>query len=199
LALITFALSEEHANADEKINLAVLQDLESETTDTRNAAMEHVLKNRDVPHDAIKAIVEKYRPEGFSAARARDALWLLGRLQAREQIPYLVSLLDYSPPHVFRLQEWTFAETLPAAAALIYIGLPSIKPVIERLRHEHDEKALVAGAGVLRYVLGRKVALERIEKERKSADLTTRQAFDKIDEFIKRPDRILSCDTPDCK
>jgi hypothetical protein len=160
----------------------MLADLESDDIDKRRAAMDHILRHRDVSHDEIKAFAEKYIGQERKGGTVRDALHLLGKLHAVRHIPYLVSRLGYrvfemtSPPSI--------ENTYPAAGALIYIGLPSIKPVIGRLRSEKDEDTLIAGAGVLRFVLGRKGALKRIADEIKTAAASEQAPLTRVKELL---------------
>jgi hypothetical protein len=164
----------------------MLADLESDYVATRHRAMEELLKNRRaVDRNAIKAIADKYIAANRKRGTVRDALRLLGKLQAREYIPYLVSLLPFrvydddssAPPDL--------ATTFPAAGALIDIGLPSIRPVLDRLRHERDRDALIAGAGVLRFVLGREGALKCVQAEMKTASTDEIQCLTQVNELLK--------------
>jgi hypothetical protein len=160
-------------------------DLESDDPETRRVAMERVLRDRDVSHEDIKAIAEQYIAEGRKGGTVRDALHLLGKLQARDQIPYLVSRLDLS---VFEMDSAALPSieiTFPAAGALIYIGLPAIRPVLERLRGETSEGALLAGAGVLRGVLGKKGAIARVEAEKKTSTGDAVTALDRVRELLE--------------
>ncbi len=159
----------------------VLQDLESNEPDVRTAAAEHILRYRDVDHAAIKDVAERHMQSGVGAV-SRDALRLLGKLGAREEVPYLVSRLDYAISGVLsdnRLP--SIATTFPAAGALIDIGLPSIKPVLSRLAGEKSQDALLAGAGVLRHVLGRAAAIKRFRAELDAASTPeAKDAFRRI-------------------
>lgn len=165
--------------------LSVLADLESDDVVTRRAAMARIIKSRDVSHDDIKAIAEKYIAQHTKGGTVRDALHLLGKLQAREQIPYLVSRLHVRVFEEDKSRPPSIETTYPAAGALIDIGLPSLKPVIARIRHETAEDALLAGAGVLRGVLGRAGALKRVETEMKSAGGDELKALQKAHELLK--------------
>lgn len=164
-------------------------DLESDSVETRHAAAAKVLRDRDVSHEEIKAIAEKYIAEGRKGGTVRDAMHLLGRLQARDQIPYLVSRLDYRVSEMEQSRPPSIETMYPAAGALIDIGLPSIRPVLERLRGEThgeaSEDALVAGAGVLARVLGKKGAIDRVTAERKSAVGDEARALDRVHELLE--------------
>lgn len=160
-------------------------DLESDDPETRRVAMERVLRDRDVSHEEIRAIAEKYIAEGRKGGTVRDALHLLGKLQARDQIPYLVSRLDYSVFEMDSARLPAIETTFPAAGALIYIGLPAIRPVLERLRGETSEGALLAGAGVLRGVLGKKGAIARVEAEKQAAGADAAASLDRVRELLE--------------
>jgi hypothetical protein len=162
----------------------MLADLESDDPVKRRAAMEHILRHRDVAHQDIKAIAGKYIAEDRKGGTVRDALHLLGKLHATEQIPYLVSLLNYVVSEFELTAPPTIQGVYPAAGALIYIGLPSIKPVLVRLRSEVDDNGFAAGAGVLRFVLGRSGALKRIAEEIRGASPEERLALTRVQELL---------------
>jgi hypothetical protein len=164
---------------------SVVVDLESDDPHKRRAAVESIIKHRNVPHDKIKAIADEYIAKKSKGGTVRDALRLLGKLQAREQIPYLVSLLPYRVYEDDADRPPSIETTFPAAGALIDIGLPAIKPVLERLRHETDEEALLAGAGVLRGILGRKGALKRVDEEMKNASPEEVKSLTQVSDLIK--------------
>lgn len=160
-------------------------DLESDDQETRRVAMENVIRRRDVSHEDIKAIAERYIAEGRKGGTVRDALHLLGKLQARDQIPYLVSRLDYKVFEMDRGRPPSIENMFPAAGALIDIGLPAIRPVLDRLRGETSEDALLAGAGVLQGVLGKKDAIARVEAEKKTATGDAVTALDRVRELLQ--------------
>jgi hypothetical protein len=164
----------------------MLADLESDDVAIRHRAIEQVLAVKGVvDHRAIKAIADKYIAEGRKKGTVRDALRLLGKLQAREYIPYLVSLLPLRVHEDDSSRPPEIATTFPAAGALIDLGLPSIRPVLERLQHESDPDALLAGAGVLRKVLGRDGALKFIRAEMKTAPRDETPSLTKVQELLK--------------
>jgi hypothetical protein len=170
----------------------MLADLESDDVATRHRAMEQLLKERgEVDHSAIRAIADKYIAAGRKKGTVRDALRLLGKLQAREYIPYLVSLLPFRVYEDDLSRPPEIATTFPAAGALIDLGLPSIRPVLERLRHEIDPDALLAGAGVLRKVLGREGAFKRIRAEIKTARRDEIHSLTKVGELLKNHFMLL--------
>jgi hypothetical protein len=160
--------------------------LESDDAAIRRNTVEKVLRNRDMSHDDIKAIAEKYIARGKKGGTVRDCLRLLGKLQARDQIPYLVSRLEYRVFEMERLSPPTIATTFPAAGALIDIGLPAVRPVLGRLRGETAVGALLAGAGVLRGVLGKKGAIARIEAEKKIAIGAEVESLDRVLDLLTK-------------
>ena len=172
-------------SAGSNVRWNMLADLESDNVNTRHAAMKSIIATRHVSHDDIKAIAEKYIAQNRKGGTARDALRLLGKLQARDQIPYLVSRLNYRVFEGDRSRPPAIETTFPAAGALIDIGLPAIKPVLERLRHETDEEALLAGAGVLRGILGRAGALKRVDEEMKNASPAEVKSLTQVSDLIK--------------
>ena len=161
-------------------------DLESDDPHKRRAAAGSIIKHRNVSHDEIKAIADKYIAEQRKGGTVRDSLRLLGKLQAREQIPYLlVSLLPYRVFEDDADRPPAIETTFPAAGALIDIGLPAIKPVLQRLRQENDPDALLAGAGVLRGILGRAGALKRVDEEMKNASPEEVKSLTQVSDLIK--------------
>jgi hypothetical protein len=162
----------------------MLSDLESDDPGKRRAAIEHILRHRDIAHDDIKSIAEKYIAQNRKGGTVRDALHLLGKLHARELIPYLVSRLNYAVSEQEVTAPPGIHTVYPAAGALIYIGLPSIKPVLARLRTGGDSDALIAGAGVLRFILGKNGALKRIAEEMSTATAEERTELGQVKEYL---------------
>lgn len=156
-----------------------LESLESDDADTRRTAARNILRNRNVSHDDIKAIAEKYITQGRGGGTVRDCLRLLGKLQARDQIPYLVSRLEYRDFETVCTRLPTIESMFPAAGALIDIGLPAVRPVLDRLRGETSDDALLAGAGVLSGILGKKGAIARIKAEKQTATGAEVQSLDR--------------------
>jgi hypothetical protein len=157
-----------------------LEALASDDAGTRRLATENILRHRDVPYEDIQAIAEKYIVQGRKGGTVHDCLRLLGKLQARDQSPYLVSRLEYRFFELTRLRPAPIETTFPAAGALIDIGLPAVRPVLGRLRGETSEEALLAGAGVLRGVLGKKGAIARIVAEKQTAIGTEVESLDQV-------------------
>jgi hypothetical protein len=161
------------------------ESLESDDEETRRVAAGDILRNRNVSHDDIKAIAEKYIIQGRKAGTVRDCLSLLGKLQARDQIPYLVSRLQYRDFETDRTRLPVIKTMFPAAGALIDIGLPAVRPVLDRLRGETSDDVLIAGAGVLSAILGKKGAIARIKAEKQTATGAEVQSLERALDLFK--------------
>jgi hypothetical protein len=157
-----------------------LEALESDDAATRRLAAENIHRNRDVAYEDIQAIAEKYIIQGRKGGTIHDCLRLLGKLQARDQCPYLVSRLEYRFFELTRLRPPAIETTFPAASALTDIGLPAVRPVLGRLRGETSEEVLLAGAGVLRGILGKKGAVARIVAEKQTATGAELESLDQV-------------------
>jgi hypothetical protein len=163
----------------------MLSDLESNDVHKRHVAMAHILRHADVRHDEIKAVADKYIAQKCKGGTIRDALQLLGKLHAYEYIPYLVSLLHFRVFEDETSRPPSIETTFPAAGALIYIGLRAIKPVLGRLRTESHLEALLAGAGVLRAILGRNGAIKRINSEMQTAAPEELKSLSQVHDLLK--------------
>ncbi|MFZ0718910.1 hypothetical protein [Mycobacterium sp.] len=161
-----------------------LEALASDDAGTRRLAAENIHRNRDVPYEDIQAIAEKYIIQGRKGGTVHDCLRLLGKLQARDQCPYLVSRLEYRFFELARLRPPPIETTFPAVGALIDIGLPAVRPVLDRLRGETLDEALLAGAGVLSGILGKKGAVGRVEAEKKTATRAEAESLDRVRDLL---------------
>lgn len=80
----------------------------------------------------IRAPVDEGEPFYISGTRRNLAVDLLGRLRAKEAVPELVDILLPKPGHSTDTSRLMFFGH--AGYALVRIGLPSVAPVLERLK-----------------------------------------------------------------
>lgn len=167
----------------------LLSELESETPNVRAAASAEVLSHRQ-PGDvaAIMRIVEKYVAEGNRQGTVKDAMMLLGKLRAIEAVPLLVRNITFQAFYKNTKRPQPPEDQFPAVAALIEIGEPSLRPVLERLAKEDGEELQLAGTSVLRGVLGKDGAQALLAKG--ASILTDEQAKARIKSAIALIDRL---------
>lgn len=144
--------------------------LESESPEIRAAANLELLANprpEDIPE--IIGIVEKYLPDAARQGTVKDNMLLLGKLKSVAAIPLLVRNLTYEAFYKNTKRPQPPEDLFPAVQALIDIGQPSVRPLLERLAAEDGEKLALAGATVIRGVLGREAARQLLSKEIEAA------------------------------
>ncbi|HTX37363.1 MAG TPA: hypothetical protein VME43_20185 [Bryobacteraceae bacterium] len=141
------------ASRDERYKL--IAGLESESPEVRAKASAEVLA-RQQPGDIaeVMRIVEKYLKSDDRQGTVKDNMLLLGKLHALEAIPLLVQNLTFEAFYKNTKRPQPPADLFPAVQALIDIGRPSVRPVLARLAAEDGEKLGIAGATVLRRILG---------------------------------------------
>lgn len=141
------------ASRDERYKL--IAGLESESPEVRATAGAEVLARKQ-PGDIaeIMRVVEKYLSSDDRQGTVKDNMLLLGKLHAVDAIPLLVRNLTFEAFYKNTKRPQPPADLFPAVQALIDIGQPSVRPVLARLAAEDGEKLGIAGATVLRRILG---------------------------------------------
>src|SRR5215831_2643361 len=125
--------------------MQAISDLESDSPDARRAAKERILSARDVPHDDIRALAEKYM-SGPKKGTAKDAILLLGKLNSTSSIDWLLDHLTFEVFYKETKRPQPPADRFPAVEALIDIGLPAIDPLLARAATEDDPEFHTAAA-----------------------------------------------------
>ena len=146
----------------------------NETVQALEALVEETLKDYEEEKVGIafregKGYDPKYRP-------AAPAMQLLGEMRAVHAVPLLVRHLDFFCPVRERLlSTGASSEEIPALGALIKIGLPSVRPVLERHSTEGIPvtgvaywlvKGVLAPEGIAEPYLTRAVAEEKDAQKR---------------------------------
>src|SRR5262249_43249154 len=129
-------------------------DLESDSVELRKAAVERVLREKSLSVKEVRSIAEKHVAGLHKHGTAKDAILLLVKLRAVDEIPWLVSQLTFEVFYKETKRPQPPEDVFPAAQALIDIGQPSIQPVLDRVKGSGDHKIYLAAATVLRGVLG---------------------------------------------
>jgi hypothetical protein len=165
----------------------VFAQLESESPEARAAASSELLAHprpENIPE--IIRIVEKYLPDPERQGTVKDSMLLLGRFKAIEAIPLLVRNLTYEVFYKNTKRPQPPSDLFPAVQALIDIGAPSVRPVMGRLSAEDGEKLALAGASVLRGILGLDAARALLRKEIDgAADGPTRTRLQAVVHFVE--------------
>lgn len=119
---------------------------------------------------------------------AKTAMNLLGRLRASEAVHVLAARTTFraeAPGSASGGPE--FGHSLPAASALIQIGLPSVKPVIELAATTDDEEVLKDTAIVIHRIPGTNLARSYIDEKLKDEnELKRRSRLERVRERIGR-------------
>ncbi len=161
------AMPQQRAVVSEEKN--VVTDLDSENPATRQTAMSAILKSRDDNEKQVAALIERYVDAPDRQGTVKDCMLLLGRLHATTYVALLVKHLTFEAFFKNTKRPQPLEDLHPAIPALIDIGSPAIKPVLERLSAEDGETLQRAGAAVLRGVLGTPWAILIVEDARKRA------------------------------
>jgi hypothetical protein len=142
----------------------VKTDLESDLPAVRKSAARALLSHRNVSHAHLRALAEKHIA-GPKHGTAKDIILLLGKLNSTESIGWLIDHIDFNVFYKEVKRPQTWADRLPAAQALIDIGLPSIGPVLARAESDHRANFASAAAAVLIGILSERGAARRISAE----------------------------------
>ena len=147
--------------------------LESDSPIERKGAVRAILKSRTVPHDAIRSLAEKYIGSDAHRGIVHDAIMLLGRLRAMEQIPWLITRLTYRSTGVSCDRNVPPRKMFPAVGALIEIGALCVDPLLQWVAAHGDQDTRIAARTILRHVLGRGEAGKRVAREVSGATAAT--------------------------
>jgi hypothetical protein len=107
------------------------------STDEREriASRKAALEERKETIDALLAIVRSPVEEGeefYNAGTTRNiAIFLLGRVRAKEAVTDLIGCLSLKPGHDSTIDDFSLAILNPAARALVEIGLPVVPHVLD--------------------------------------------------------------------
>jgi HEAT repeat protein len=157
----------------------VIRELESDLPEIREAAKGQILAKRDVSQEDLRALAERHIG-GPKKGTAKDAILLLGKLNAVQSIDWLVAHLDFEVFYKETKRTQLPSDRFPAAQALIDIGLPTIAPVLARVKVDDHPDVQVAAAAVLIGVLSARGAVRRLTGEIEAArDPTAKTALGK--------------------
>lgn len=147
------------------VNDETIRQLESDHSETRNAAMAKISNEQHTDAARIADIFLKYRSVDARKGTAKDALLVLGKLRASEYVPLLIENLTFQVFYLETNRPQTTADQYPAVQALIDIGSPALRPLLQRLETEDGGTLGRTGATVLRGVLGERWATAILEYE----------------------------------
>ncbi len=132
----------------------------------------------------------------------QDAVLLLGHWRAAEAVDLLVKDITYSPPWVV-LRMNNPLSLYPAATALVEIGQPAPRAIIDRLVTPVSAEELKLFAFVLCGIDGKKLALARLEielaKAAEDAPKSPRYAKPKMENLARLISVIQTTDFEDIK
>jgi HEAT repeat protein len=137
-------------------------------------------------NDLLEKLITLVTDDTRSEEERIGAAKLLGAMRSERAVSSLIQMFDFGPsvrPNNI------FSELRPCANALISIGTPSVKPLLESLSKEQNEQKRIRivyvireieGSEVIRFILQRRVELaEDVMKEHWKACL---RSLDKLDE-----------------
>jgi hypothetical protein len=150
-------------------------ELESESPEIRAHASKEVLERRQADIAAVLKIVEKYLGDDTRRGTVKDNMLLLGKLRAAEAVDLLVRNLTFEVFYKNTKRPQSVEDRYPVVQALIDIGIPSLRPVLDRVAAEDDELLARTGAAVLLGILGRTHARAVLTEEMGSAKSVSAQ------------------------
>jgi hypothetical protein len=162
----------------------VYTQLESESPEARAAASAEILSRQRADHEKVAAVVAKYAAEEGRGGTVKDSMLLLGKLRAAEHVPLLVRYLTFEVFYKNTKRPQTTEDLYPAVQALVDIGAPALRPVLERASKEDSETVQRTAAAVLRGVLGRAWATAVLSEEIRSAAQS--QVKEKLERVLRQ-------------
>jgi hypothetical protein len=161
-------------------------DLESESPEVRAAAASAIIEGRREDASQVALVVEKYLTASRPAT-VRDSMLLLGKLRASEYVALLVRNLTFHVSYKDKKRPPGAGDT-PAIQALIDIGAPALKPVLERASAEDDVAVHAAAAAVFEGVLGRPWAAALFAEQIRAAQRP--EVRRRVEEIVRQLDLL---------
>ena len=140
-------------------------ELDSESPEVRARASAEILQRREAEIDALMQLLERRLVNDDRQGTVKDVMLVLGKLRASRAVPLLVRHLTYEAFYKNTKRPQTTEDLYPAVSALIEIGSPSLKAVLERVTNESDPTVTRTAAAVIRGVLGERWASSWLKEE----------------------------------
>jgi len=142
-----------------------IMELDSESPEVRARASAEILQRREAEIDALMQLLERRLVNDDRQGTVKDVMLVLGKLRASRAVPLLVRHLTYEAFYKNTKRPQTTEDLYPAVSALIEIGSPSLKAVLERVTNESDPTVTRTAAAVIRGVLGERWASSWLKEE----------------------------------
>ena len=139
--------------------------LESDNERERDTAAVSVLKEHASAEREVAGIVTKYLSDGSRKGTVKTAIRLLGELRAEQYVPLLIDNLTFEVFYKDSKRPQAIEDLFPSVGALIKIGIPSIEPILKKVKSTNDTAVLRAATAVFHGVLGDDLAERRLTIE----------------------------------
>ena len=150
-------------------------ELDSESPEVRARASSDILQRREAEIDVLMQLLERRLVNDDRQGTVKDVMLVLGKLRASRAVPLLVRNLTYEAFYKNTKRPQTTEDLYPAVAALIEIGSPSLKAVLERVTNESDPTVTRTAAAVIHGVLGGRWASSWLKEEASTERLGDRK------------------------
>jgi len=162
--LVSFASDDASGNLP-----STLWQIKSDQPEVREAAVAAIVNFRNQAIEEAEMIIRGFDGQDANRKIVKDAILLLGRLECQHSIPLLADRLTF---FVIIVENVTFAKVragyrgpalesvYPCVQALIDIGLPSIDPLVEKVKSDDDKTVILCAGKVIETVLGKDSAVE---------------------------------------
>jgi len=167
IAVLAPAQTSVYSNAEVR---SFLESLDSQTnTDRIRVAREIIAQGQRADVEAtliafLAASDRKTEEWENACAPFNIAIWILGEFRSKKAIPYLVERFEPSGHLPVSNLHTRFS---PVEKALISIGLPSVRPLVERAKdgpsYWHRDRFYMKFDSLLNEIAGREVALKQIK------------------------------------
>jgi HEAT repeat protein len=170
------------ASADITENLERLQ---SDSREERERTAQALLRERDRTIAELLRVAKASIHNREKKGTAKTAIILLGKLGAREAIPFLIENLGFEDIPEFFTRVPTAADLHPCGGALTEIGLPSLEPLLKMAQETDNQKRINATAFIVYRVLGGRVGTAYVEERLEGQkDPIRRQRLLKVKQLI---------------
>ncbi|HPA46721.1 MAG TPA: hypothetical protein PK395_13225 [bacterium] len=156
----SFSVGESLENRDN-----VLERLRSENPKERENATVMIVAARDEAIKQAEKIITESADIESQKGMVKTSILLLGKLQSQHSVSLLVNRLTFALFSMSVKRVQTFEDAYPCVQALIDIGLPSIDPLVEKVKNDDDEKVVRCAGKVIKTVLGKDAAIEYLTQK----------------------------------
>lgn len=164
-----YAIQSKQAGEDNMDIQGIVQKLCSQDIIQRKKAYEQILNQRTELLHVLLRIAATEKSSYDELDERYLAVLLLGEMRAPEAVDILIRGITFSPPGMITREDSPIAP-YPCVGALIKIGEPAVRAILERIHQVQDKDTLTLYVLVIQMVeCSREVAVFKIRKSLKEA------------------------------